>query len=61
MLTGARITSRGEKISTMDELKATVPPYAVPTCAGDVAQRPSSRHMPPALIVTCPDPLTMSQ
>jgi hypothetical protein len=61
VLTGARITLRGEKILTADELEATVPPYAVPTCAGDVAQRPSSRHTPPAVIATRLDPLTASQ
>jgi hypothetical protein len=61
VLTGARITSRGEKIFTADELEATVLPYVVPTCTGDVEQRPSSRHTPPAVIATCPGPLTASQ
>jgi hypothetical protein len=61
VLTGARITSRGQKISTADELEATILPYVVPTWVGDLAQRPSSRHTPPAVIATCPDPLTASQ
>jgi hypothetical protein len=61
MLTDARITLHGEKILTADELEATVSPYAMPTCAGDVAQRPSSRHTPPAVITTRLDPLTAAQ
>jgi hypothetical protein len=36
VLTGARIMPRGEKIFIVVELEATVPPYAVPTCTGDV-------------------------
>jgi hypothetical protein len=51
----------GEKILTADELEATVPPYAMRTCAGDVAQRPSSRHTPRAVIATRLDPLIVSQ
>jgi hypothetical protein len=46
MLSEVQITTRGKKYRVKDELGPLFRPVAMPTCADDVAERPSPEYAP---------------
>jgi hypothetical protein len=46
VLSEVQITARGKKYRVKDELGPLFRPIVVPTCIGDVAERPSLKYAP---------------
>jgi hypothetical protein len=60
MLSEVQITARGKKYRIEDELGPLFRPVVVPTCAGDVAERPSPEYAPFTAVAPRLRPFTTS-
>jgi hypothetical protein len=60
MLSKVQITAQGKKYRVEDELGALFRPVVVPSCVGDVAERPSQEYAPFTAVAPCLRPFTKS-
>jgi hypothetical protein len=60
VLSKVQITAQGKKYRVEDELGPLFHPVVVPTCAGDVAERPSPEYAPFTVVAPHLRPFTMS-